>query len=145
MSSRVNPGATVSNTAWAPGTPGSPVDTPTLVAPTAIAGGNPDPANNANLNAQFSDWLVYKSGNGIWVGIEETQALLVSGIEQLTGTTWSAVGQLTPGGYGVIEHGLGVGPTFVTWSDFMTHHDWSPAYPYPSSPAFTLMSGLNMY
>ncbi len=137
MSDRVAPGATVSNTAFAPySSMNAAVDAINIIAPTATANGNPDPANEANLILfQVTDWLVYRSGNGIWVGIGKTGNLSVTGHEKLAGTppVWSPVGALTPAAFVVIPGG-GAGPTFVTWGDFMTDHDFSPPYRDPAFP-----------
>jgi len=135
----VNPGATVSNTPFT-GTQAQPViplDVPRLGALTAIdVNGANDPPNEANLTFQISDWLVYQSGGGCWVGIGKTNTLLANGDEKLAGNplTWSPNGALTPAPPGVVIGGGGVAPTFVAWTDYMTHNDFNPQY--PNSPYF---------
>ncbi len=63
----------------------------------------------------------------------------LSGDEKLAGTppAWSPVGALTPSTnpYTTIAGG-GIGPTFVNWTDFLTHYNFVP--PYPGDPSFPL-------
>lgn len=127
----VNPGATVLNTAW---TTGSPIDVVRLPVRNANVMGNPDPPIEMKIDVEFEDWLVYRSGNGIWVGIGKVGPLTVSGHQRFDAATktWVEVAAPTPGGLGVVVRGGPVGPQFVTWTGYLTSFDFSPPYPNPS-------------
>lgn len=128
----VNPGGTVSVAAWSQN-PTAPVDQPKLPAPSANTASGPDLPIEMNINLQFYDWLVYRSGSGIWVGIGKTNTLTVTGDEKLNTTTntWAPVGALTPTAGGTIVYGGPAGPLFVTWTGYMTATDFSPPYSRP--------------
>ena len=134
-SPQLNPGDTFSLPAWTKQVngPNSPVDTPGLAAPSATVAGLPDPPIEMNINVQFYDWLIYQSGSGLWVGIGKTNILTITGDEKLdpATNTWAPVGALIPGDKGVIVFGGPAGPTFVTWTGYLTATDFNPPYPNP--------------
>ena len=138
ISRQLNPGDTFSLPAWTKQVngPNSPVDTPRLYAPFGNVAGVDDPPIEMKINIQFYDWLIYQSGSGLWVGIGKTDTLTVTGDEKLdpATNTWSPVGALTPDGPGEIVTGGPAGPTFVTWTGYLTATDFNPPYAVPYWP-----------
>ena len=109
----VNPGGQASTQ------PGAPSDVPYQ----AYLGSGNDFARELKVNMQFVSYVVFKTQNGIWVGLGSSPALTLIGDEAWQNGAWTANGAPSPANGGTLNGNSSL--QWMTWTGYRTATQWT--------------------